>query len=59
MRPVIAELGFGLFLGQVNQSWDRVRERFRLAEELGYDHACLVDHFVDTVGDLDKPCLEA
>ena len=56
---MIAELGFGLFLGQVNQSWDRVLERFCLAEELGYDHAWLVDHFVDTDGDLDKPCLEA
>jgi len=34
-------------------------ERFLLAEELGYDHAWLVDHFVDTDGDLSKPCLEA
>ncbi len=52
-------LRFGLFLGQVGRDWNAVLERFLLAEELGYDHAWLVDHFVDTDGDLAKPCLEA
>lgn len=53
------ELRFGLFLGQVGQSWGSLLERFQLAEELGYDHAWLVDHFVDTEGDLSKSCMEA
>ncbi len=53
------ELRFGLFLGQVGQDWPSMLDRFRLAEELGYDHAWLVDHFVDTDGDLSKPCMEA
>ena len=53
------ELRFGLFLGQVGQDWRQVLGNFRLAEELGFDHAWLVDHFVDTDGDLSKTCLEA
>lgn len=53
------ELRFGLFLGQVGKDWGQVLESFQLAEELGFDHAWLVDHFVDTDGDLEKPCLEA
>lgn len=52
-------LRFGLFLGQVGRDWSAVLERFLLAEELGYDHAWLVDHLVDTDGDLKNPCLEA
>ena len=52
-------LRFGLFLGQVGRDWPALLERFQLAEELGYDHAWLVDHFVDTDGDLRKPCMEA
>ncbi len=52
-------LRFGLFLGQVGQDWGQVLENFQLADELGFDHAWLVDHFVDTDGDLGKPCLEA
>jgi F420-dependent oxidoreductase-like protein len=52
-------LRFGLFLGQVGHDWPSLLDRFQLAEELGYDHAWLVDHFVDTDGDLSKPCMEA
>ncbi len=52
-------LRFGLFLGQVGRDWPAILDRFQLAEDLGYDHAWLVDHFVDTDGDDDKPCLEA
>ncbi len=52
-------LRFGLFLGQVGHGWDALLERFLLAEELGYDQAWLVDHFVDTSDDPDKPCLES
>ncbi len=50
---------FGLFLGQVGHDWPSLLDRFQMAEELGYDHAWLVDHFVDTDGDLSKPCMEA
>lgn len=53
------DLCFGLFVGQVNRTWDEQLERVLLAEDLGFDHAWLVDHFVDTDGDLGKPCLEA
>ena len=50
---------FGLFLGQVGQTWETQLARVLLAEELGFDHVWLVDHLVDTDGDPDKPCLEA
>lgn len=52
-------LRFGLFLGQAGHDWQSLQERFLLAEELGYDHAWLVDHFMDTGGDLGKPCMES
>ena len=50
---------FGLFLGQVGRTWEGQLERVLFAEELGFDQAWLVDHFVDTDGDYGKPCLEA
>lgn len=50
---------FGLFLGQVGRDWPALLDRFQTAEELGFDHAWLVDHFVDTDGDLTKGCMEA
>ncbi|HSL33319.1 MAG TPA: LLM class flavin-dependent oxidoreductase, partial [Candidatus Limnocylindrales bacterium] len=50
---------FGLFLGQGNRSWDEIVARFRLAEELGYDHAMLIDHLVDTDGPPSAPIHEA
>lgn len=50
---------FGLFLSQANKSLARVYDEFQMAEDLGFDHAWLVDHLVDTDGPLDHPCLEA
>ena len=50
---------FGLFLSQANRSWDEVLESFLLAEELGFDHAWLVDHLLDTDGPPSHPCHEA
>jgi len=50
---------FGLFLSQAGRSWDEVLERFQMAEELGFDHAWLVDHLTPTDGRPDKPIHEA
>lgn len=50
---------FGLFLSQANLTWDEILGRFQLAEELGFDHAWLVDHLLDTDGPPDHPCHEA
>jgi F420-dependent oxidoreductase-like protein len=52
-------LRFGLFLGQGGKDWRRVLDEFQLAEELGYDHAWLVDHLTPTDGPASDPCLEA
>lgn len=52
------DLRFGLFLSQANKSWQQVLDEFTLAEELGFDHAWLVDHLVDTDGPPDNGCLE-
>ena len=52
-------LRFGLFLSQARKDWDRVLEEFLEAEELGFDHAWLVDHLVDTDGGPEDGCLEA
>lgn len=49
---------FGLFLSQANRSWDEVLASFQLAE-VGFDHAWLVDHLLDTDGPPDHPCHEA
>lgn len=49
---------FGLFLSQANKSWPQVLEEFQMAEELGFDHAWLVDHLVDTDGPPENGCLE-
>jgi F420-dependent oxidoreductase-like protein len=53
------EVRFGMFLSQQMQTWAQTLDEFRLAEDLGFDHAWLVDHFVDTDGSPDLPCLEA
>ncbi|HEX5828209.1 MAG TPA: LLM class flavin-dependent oxidoreductase [Candidatus Limnocylindrales bacterium] len=50
---------FGLFMSQAGKPWSQVREEFRLADELGFDTAWLVDHLVDTDGPPEHPCLEA
>ena len=52
-------LRFGLFLGQVGHDWPAIRERFQVAERLGFDYAWLVDHFLATDGPRDQPCMEA
>jgi alkanesulfonate monooxygenase SsuD/methylene tetrahydromethanopterin reductase-like flavin-dependent oxidoreductase (luciferase family) len=52
-------LRFGLFLSQANKSWSQVLDEFTLAEELGFDHAWLVDHLVDTDGTPEDGCMEA
>ena len=50
---------FGVFLGQVGLSWDELVERFQLADELGFDHAWLVDHLMPTDPPHERPCFEA
>ena len=50
---------FGLFMSQANKPWSRILDEFVMAEDLGFDHAWLVDHLVDTDGPSDHPCLEA
>ncbi len=50
---------FGLFMSQANKPWSQVRDEFVLADDLGFDHAWLVDHLLDTDGPPDLPCLEA
>ena len=49
---------FGLFLSQANKPWQQVLDEFLMAEELGFDHAWLVDHLVDTDGPPENGCLE-
>jgi alkanesulfonate monooxygenase SsuD/methylene tetrahydromethanopterin reductase-like flavin-dependent oxidoreductase (luciferase family) len=52
-------LRFGMFLSQARKGWDEVLDEFIEAEELGFDHAWLVDHLVDTDGGPEDGCLEA
>lgn len=53
------DLRFGLFLSQANKGWSQIIEEFQLAEALGFDHAWLVDHLVDTDGPPENGCHEA
>jgi alkanesulfonate monooxygenase SsuD/methylene tetrahydromethanopterin reductase-like flavin-dependent oxidoreductase (luciferase family) len=50
---------FGLFLSQSNKPLSQVYDEFQMAEDLGFDHAWLVDHLVDTDGPPSHPILEA
>lgn len=50
---------FGLFIGQVGMAWPDLVERFALADELGFDHAWLVDHLMPTDQPHDRPVFEA
>jgi alkanesulfonate monooxygenase SsuD/methylene tetrahydromethanopterin reductase-like flavin-dependent oxidoreductase (luciferase family) len=52
-------LRFGLFLSQSNKPLAQVEDEFAMAESLGFDHAWLVDHLVDTDGPPSNPILEA
>jgi alkanesulfonate monooxygenase SsuD/methylene tetrahydromethanopterin reductase-like flavin-dependent oxidoreductase (luciferase family) len=56
-RPA-SNLRFGLFLSQANKPWEQVLDEFLMAERLGFDHAWLVDHLVDTDGPPENGCLE-
>jgi alkanesulfonate monooxygenase SsuD/methylene tetrahydromethanopterin reductase-like flavin-dependent oxidoreductase (luciferase family) len=53
------ETRFGLFIGQVGLSWTELLERFVLADELGFDHAWLVDHLMPTDPPHDRTIFEA
>ncbi len=50
---------FGLFLSQANKPLAQVYDEFQMAEDLGFDHAWLVDHLVDTDGPPSNPMFEA
>jgi alkanesulfonate monooxygenase SsuD/methylene tetrahydromethanopterin reductase-like flavin-dependent oxidoreductase (luciferase family) len=50
---------FGLFLSQSTKPLSQVYDEFQMAEDLGFDHAWLVDHLVDTDGPPSHPILEA
>ena len=50
---------FGLFIGQVGMSWPDLVERFTLADDLGFDHAWLVDHLMPTDPPHDRSIFEA
>jgi alkanesulfonate monooxygenase SsuD/methylene tetrahydromethanopterin reductase-like flavin-dependent oxidoreductase (luciferase family) len=50
---------FGLFLGQGGKTWSQVADSFGMAEDLGFDHAWLVDHLTPTDGPDDAEMLEA
>lgn len=50
---------FGLFLSQANKPSAQVLDEFVMAEALGFDHAWLVDHLVDTDGPPHHPIHEA
>lgn len=49
---------FGLFLSQANKPLSQVFDEFQMAEDLGFDHAWLVDHLLDTDGPPENPCHE-
>ena len=51
-------LRFGLFMSQAGKPWSQILDEFQMAESLGFDHAWLVDHLVDTDGPPDAGCLE-
>ena len=50
---------FGIVTGQHQLTWEHISSDWQLAEELGFDHAWLFDHFTALYGDPDGPCLEA
>jgi alkanesulfonate monooxygenase SsuD/methylene tetrahydromethanopterin reductase-like flavin-dependent oxidoreductase (luciferase family) len=57
-RPPVP-VRFGLFLSQANKPLSQVYDEFQMAEDLGFDHAWLVDHLVDTDGPPNDPIHEA
>jgi alkanesulfonate monooxygenase SsuD/methylene tetrahydromethanopterin reductase-like flavin-dependent oxidoreductase (luciferase family) len=59
MTPMLPPTRFGLFMGQVGLGWQELVERFTLADELGFDHAWLVDHLMPTDPPHDRDIFEA
>jgi alkanesulfonate monooxygenase SsuD/methylene tetrahydromethanopterin reductase-like flavin-dependent oxidoreductase (luciferase family) len=55
----VPALRFGLFLSQASKTWAQVLDEFQMADELGFDHAWLVDHLIDTDGAPEDGCLES
>ena len=53
------QITFGIVTGQHHLSWEQVRAQWKLAEELGFDHLYLFDHFTGLYDSQDGPCLEA
>ena len=47
-----------MFLSQADRTWPDMLDDVLEAEELGFDHAWLVDHLVDTDGPPEHGCLE-
>jgi F420-dependent oxidoreductase-like protein len=45
-------------MSQPRKSWSRILDEFQMAESLGFDHAWLVDHLVDTDGPPESGSLE-
>jgi alkanesulfonate monooxygenase SsuD/methylene tetrahydromethanopterin reductase-like flavin-dependent oxidoreductase (luciferase family) len=45
-------------MSQPGKSWAQILDEFQMAESLGFDHAWLVDHLVDTDGPPEIGCLE-
>jgi alkanesulfonate monooxygenase SsuD/methylene tetrahydromethanopterin reductase-like flavin-dependent oxidoreductase (luciferase family) len=58
MAEPATKVRFGLYVPQVALSYDRILERARLAEELGFDSVWLYDHLYSP-GQPDQPSLEA
>lgn len=50
---------FGIVTGQHHLSWKQVRQQWHLAEEVGFDHLYLFDHFTGLYDSQDGDCLEA
>jgi F420-dependent oxidoreductase-like protein len=54
-KPIVR---FGLDVSQHHLSWDELRRRTRLAEDLGFNGAWVFDHFKAMYGDEKGPCFE-
>lgn len=50
---------FGLVTGQHHLTFEEIRDQWQLAENIGFDHLYLFDHFSALRGDEEGICLEA
>src|SRR5690242_20840047 len=57
--PAPTGIRLGLFISQVDRTWEHLRSDVRLAEHLGFDHAWLVDHLMAPAPPFERSCLEA